>query len=351
MPPTIDLRSDTKTKPTSAMYEAILAAEVGDDMAGEDPSVNRLEARMARMLGKEAAVLCCTATQSNQLALRVHCCPGDELWIHETGHIANFEGGAPAALGGISIRSLPGQHGFLAPETMENAWRPEAQHFPRTRLLCLENTTNLGGGAAWALEDFRATCQWARGKGLRVHLDGARIFNASVAKGYDVHEIAGLVDTVSVCFSKGLGCPFGSVLAGSQDDIAAARRGRRLFGGALRQAGIIAGAALYALDHHIERLAEDHANARALAESIATFEAIQLDPTDVETNIIFFEVSPDWGSAATLVDAVGREGVLLGAVGRQRIRAVTHLDVSEDDILSAARSIATVVTTGAARTI
>ena len=339
----IDLRSDTVTKPTTAMYEAMITAELGDDMAGEDPTVNRLEAYVADLLGKEAAVLCTSGTQSNQIGLRCHCQPGDELLIHETGHVANFEGGAPAAMSGISCRMLPGDRGMLDVETLDAAWRPQGQHHPRTRLLSLENSTNIGGGAAWPIDRFRSVCDWARGKGLKVHLDGARLFNAAVAGGYHVKDIAAHVDTVSICFSKGLGCPFGSVLVGSKDDIAKARRARKLFGGALRQAGVIAGAALYALEHHVDRLAEDHENARLLADEIEGLEAIRVRSHEVETNIVFFEVDASWGTAAELSKQLSERGVRINPVGRQRLRAVTHLDVSRNDVLAAAGAIAEVV--------
>ncbi|HEX6984714.1 MAG TPA: GntG family PLP-dependent aldolase [Planctomycetaceae bacterium] len=339
MPRPIDLRSDTVTKPTPGMYEAMVSAELGDDMAGEDPTVNRLERLVADMLGKEAAVLCTSGTQSNQIGLRCHCLPGDELLIHETGHVANFEGGGPAAMSGISCRLLPGDRGMLDVDTLDAAWRPQNQHHPRTRLLCLENTTNIGGGAAWPLDRMRDVCGWARDKGLRLHLDGARLFNAAVAKAYGVREVADLVDTVSICFSKGLGCPFGSILVGSAEEIAKARRARKLFGGALRQAGVIAGAALYALEHHVDRLAEDHANAKAFAERIAESEPIRLRPEEVETNIVFFEVDPAWGTAADLSRGLAERGVRINAVGRQRLRAVTHLDVSREDVLAAAEAV------------
>lgn len=333
---TIDLRSDTVTKPTPGMYQAMISAELGDDMSGEDPTVNRLERLVAEMLGKEAAVLCCSGTQSNQIGLRCHCAPGDELLIHETGHVANFEGGAPAAMSGISCRLLPGERGMLDVETLENAWRPQTQHHPRTRLLSLENTTNIGGGAVWPLERFRAVCEWAREKGLKVHLDGARLFNAAVAKGYSVRDVAEPVDTVSICFSKGLGCPFGSILVGSAEDIGKARRARKLFGGALRQAGVIAGAAIYALENHVERLVEDHVNARVFAEKISQLEPIRVNPEEVESNIVFFEVEPAWGTAVELSKQLSAAGVRINALGRQRLRAVTHLDVSRDQVEQAA---------------
>ena len=345
----IDLRSDTVTKPTPAMYEAMISAELGDDMAGEDPTVNRLERHVADLLGKEAAVLCTSGTQSNQIGLRCHCLPGDELLIHETGHVANFEAGAPAAVSGITCRFVAGERGMLDVETLEAAWRPQRLHQPRTRLLSLENSTNIGGGAAWPLDRLQQVCDWARNKALRIHLDGARLFNAVVAKEYAARDVAKLVDTVSICFSKGLGCPFGSVLVGSNEDIAFARRSRKLFGGALRQAGVIAGAAQYAMENHIDRLAEDHANARIFAERIAELEAIRLRVDEVETNIVFFEIDARWGTAAELSRRLAEKGVRMNAVGPQRMRAVTHLDVSAVEVATAADLLADVVGCAAAR--
>ena len=235
----IDLYSDTLTRPTPAMRQAIFEAEVGDDMTGNDPTVNRLEARVAELFGKEAAVFACSGTQSNQMGIRVHCAPGDELLINEPGHIANFEAGAPAALSGVSVRTLHGPSGFLDLANLEGKIRSDDQHLCRTRLVCLENTTNVGGGRAYPLEQIDRVCEWAHSHGLKTHLDGARLFNACIARGYSAARLCEGLDTVSLCFSKGLGCPMGSILIGSQDDIRRARRVRKLFGGALRQAGML----------------------------------------------------------------------------------------------------------------
>ncbi|MCY2968105.1 MAG: aminotransferase class V-fold PLP-dependent enzyme, partial [Planctomycetota bacterium] len=244
----IDMRSDTATRPSTAMRNAMAQAEVGDDMNGEDPTVNRLEARVAELLGKEAAVFACSGTQSNQMGVRVHCQPGDELLIDHTGHIANYEQGGPAALSGVTCRLLPGTNGILDVPILEERIQPDNQHYCITRLVCLENTTNVGGGRVYPQATIERVCDWAHGHGLKVHLDGARLFNAVVASGRTVREICAKIDTVSICFSKGLGCPMGSVLVGSQAEITKARRIRKLFGGALRQAGIVAAAAEYALE-------------------------------------------------------------------------------------------------------
>ena len=265
----IDLRSDTMTRPTPEMRQAMAGAEVGDDMVGEDPTVNRLEARMAEMFGKEAAVFACSGTQSNQMAVRAHCRPGEELLIETGSHIAVYEAGAPAALSGVTVRTIPGEGGRLDVEQLDGTPRGGDQHFATSRLLCLENSTNVGGGRTYPLEQLQRVAEWARQNELAVHLDGARIFNACVARGYSPGQVGVCVDTVSICFSKGLGCPMGSVLVGDAETIARARQARKLFGGALRQAGIVAAAAEYALDHHIERLAVDHRHAQRLAAGIA----------------------------------------------------------------------------------
>lgn len=328
------------------MRRAMAEAEVGDDMSGEDPTVNRLEAMVAELLGKEAAVYACSGTQSNQMGVRAHCLPGDELLIHETGHIANFEAGAPAALSGVTCRTLPGERGLLDLPQLRGKIRADNQHLCRTRLVCLENTTNVGGGRSYALEQVERIGQWAHDEGLKVHVDGARLFNAVIAQGYSPEAFARHVDTVSICFSKGLGCPMGSILVGSKDEIYRARRARKLFGGALRQAGIVAASAIYALENNVERLADDHENARLFAETIADADGIVIDPADVETNIVFFEVEPRLGNASQLASALLQEGVRIGAAGPQRLRACTHLDVTRDEVLAAANAVRKCVRAG-----
>jgi threonine aldolase len=338
MPDTIELRSDTYTRPTPGMRQAIAEAEVGDDMAGEDPTVNRLEARMAELLGKPAAVFACSGTQSNQMAVWTHCRAGEELLIEAGGHIANFEAGAPAVLTGVSVQTIPGEGGRLDLEHLAGRVRPDNLHFAPTRLLCLENSTNLGGGRTYSLEQIARVCRWAHAAELKTHLDGARLFNACAAQGYSAAEVSWHFDTVSVCFSKGLGCPMGSILVGSMDEITRARRARKLFGGALRQAGIPAAACLYALDHHVDRLQVDHAHAKTLATRLAEISGIHIDPETVETNLVFFDVDPAWGTAAELSQRLRERGVLINpAGGPQRLRACTHLDVTENQILEAVR--------------
>ena len=332
----IDLFSDTRTKPTREMRQAMFDAEVGDDMAGLDPTVNRLEAMVATMFGKEAAVFACTATQSNQMGVWTHCRPGDELLIHETGHIANYEAGAPAVLSGVTVRTLPGEWGMIDVPQLEGNIRPDDQHLCRTRLVCVENTTNSGGGRTYPLEQLQRVSNWARDNGLKVHMDGARLFNAIVARDYSPVAVGACCDTISICFSKGLGCPMGAILVGSSEEILRARRARKLFGGALRQAGVIAATAIYALQNHVDRLAEDHANARLFAESIAEIDGIRVNPQDVETNLAFFEIDANIGTAAGVSARLKEFGVNIGAMGPQRMRACTHHDVSRNDVLKAA---------------
>lgn len=339
----IDLRSDTVTRPTPGMRQAIANAEVGDDMIAEDPTVNRLEARMAELLGKEAAVFACSGTQSNQMGVRAHCIPGDELLIEETGHIGIYEGGAPAALSGVTVRPLKGERGFLDLPQLEGRIAADNQHFCVTRLVCVENTTNRGGGYVWPLDQMERVSKWAKANQLKVHLDGARFFNASIAGGYSLREFAHHVDSVSICFSKGLGCPMGSVLVGDTATIYRARRIRKIFGGALRQAGMMAAAAIYALDHHVNRLQEDHDHAQVFARALTEIPGIQIDPMQVESNLVFFDVDPTLCSASDLAHGLVEHQVRLSAISPTRIRACTHLDLDRDDMLLAAQAIRTVI--------
>jgi threonine aldolase len=319
------------------MRQAIAQAEVGDDMSGEDPTVNGLESRMCELLGKEAAVFACSGTQSNQMGIWTHCAAGDELLIEETAHIANYEAGAPAVLSGASVRRIRGDFGRLDVCHLEGQIRGDNLHFAPTRLLCVENSTNIGGGRTYALEQIERICHWAHDHGLKTHLDGARLFNACLVQGYSPAELSQHFDTVSVCFSKGLGCPMGSVLLGSAADMARARRARKIFGGALRQAGIPAAACLYALDHHVERLREDHANAKLFARLIAGIPGIRLDPEVVETNLVFFEIDPKLGTALEISARLRERGVRLNpGGGKYRLRACTHLDVNEQQVREAA---------------
>ncbi|MFB1482777.1 low-specificity L-threonine aldolase [Corallococcus sp. RDP092CA] len=325
----IDFRSDTVTKPTPAMRRLIADAEVGDDVYGEDPTVRRLEERVAERLGLEAAVFVPSGTQANQIAIGAHCRPGDEVLTEEGSHILQYEGGAVPALWGVQPGPLPGERGLLKPETVTAAVREDNVHNPRTRLLSLENTHNRGGGTVWPVERFRAVVEEGRKAGLAVHLDGARLFNAEVAAGKPASAWASLTDTTSVCFSKGLGAPVGSALAGRADVIREARRLRKRLGGGMRQAGLLAAAALYALEHHVERLAEDHANARRLAEGLAQVPGVKVDLSRVETNMVFADLVRPAAEASALLR---KQGVLANPTGPHSLRLVCHLDVSAADI-------------------
>jgi threonine aldolase len=336
----IDLYSDTRTKPTPGMRRAIAEAEVGDEQAMLDPTVNALCERVADLLGKEAAVYLPSGTMCNQIAARVHCRQGDEIILSATAHPFHAESGGPAALAGVMMRGLEGARGMFTPERVRAAINsPDWRHAPRSRLLEVENTTNLGGGAVWPLAQIRAVTGVAKEHGLACHMDGARLMNAVVASGTPAAEYAAPFDSVWVDFSKGLGAPVGAVLAGSRDFVHEAWRVKQQIGGAMRQAGIIAAACLYALDHHVDRLADDHANARHLAEGLAEIPGIELDPASVETNIVWFDVRGPI-SAPELSATLKEQGILIGAYGPTRMRAVTHLDVDRDGIETALQAIA-----------
>ncbi len=322
----IDLRSDTVTRPTPAMRRAMAEAEVGDAVLGDDPTVLALERRVAEVLGKEAAVYLPSGTMTNQVAIRAHTEPGDEILIEAQAHSYFLESGAPAALSGVMCRLLAGDRGRFTAREVRAALRPRNLHFPVTKLVCVENTHNRGGGSVWPLAQVAEVAAAARDAGLKMHLDGARLWNASVATGVPERQFARHFDTVSVCFSKGLGAPVGSALAGTAAFIARTRRFAKMFGGMMRQAGVIAAGALWALDHHRERLAEDHANARRLAEGIAATPGLQIDPATVETNIVIFRTTAM--PAADLVARLQEVGVAVLATAPDAIRAVTHLDVT-----------------------
>jgi threonine aldolase len=343
--PLIDLRSDTVTKPTSAMRAAVQAAEVGDDVFGEDPTVNRLEETVAALLGKEAALFVPSGTMSNQICVKAHTQPGDELLCETTCHIYNFEAGGPAVLSGVMCRTIEGDYGVIDVTQLEDKVRAVNDHLVRTRLVCLENTHNRGGGRVYPLEKIQAISTWARKHELLMHLDGARLWNAVVATGTPAQEWARHFDSVSVCFSKGLGAPLGSALAGPRAFVTRARRIRKLFGGGMRQAGVAAAAALFALEHHVECLADDHRNARVIAQAIADTPGLRLDPPEVETNLVWFEVDPELGTAREVAAALKERGVLVHAAGPQTIRACTHLDVTAAQVERAAETVRQAVPT------
>jgi threonine aldolase len=344
----IELRSDTATQPSPGMREAIAHALVGDEQKREDPTVNELESRAAELLGQDEAIFLPTASMSNEIALRILTEPGDLLVAEENSHVMIAEQGGPAVHSGLVTHKLPGVAGRITPEQIRAAVHdPSSGHAPRTRLISLENTHNSSGGRVWPLEEIDAVIATVRELDLRVHLDGARLMNASVVSGIAAAEIGRRFDTVTLCFSKGLGCPLGAVLATSRDLAPKARRGKHLFGGAMRQAGIVAAAAVYALEHNVERLADDHRRARRLGEGLAAA-GLPIDLDSVETNFVQLGVGPLGLTTAQALARLREQGVALsGTVHPNTLRAVTHLDVADDDIERAVELIPRALGAGA----
>ncbi len=335
----VDLRSDTVTHPTKAMREAMANAEVGDDVWGDDPTVNNLEALAAEAMGKEAALFVASGTMANLVSILTHCAPGNEIIVGSESHIFYNEVGGASALAGVQVRTvLNDSRGMMSPEDVEEAIRGENIHFPPTGLVCIENTHNRCSGGVLTGEDVAAISDAAHGHNVSVHMDGARIFNAAVYLETPANELTKNVDSVSFCLSKGLSCPVGSLICGSQDFIASARKWRKMVGGGMRQVGIIAAAGIVALQTMIDRLAEDHSNARKLAEGLANIPGISIDPTGVQTNIVIFEVAK--GSALDMLHALEAHGVRGSFNGGRRIRFVTHYGVTFDDIDYALGAIA-----------
>jgi threonine aldolase len=325
----IDLRSDTVTKPTPAMRKAMAEAEVGDDVFGEDPSVRELERSTAELLGKEAALFVPSGTMGNELAVRMHTTSGDEIVVEAGAHVFNHEAGAPAALSGVTCRLIQGRRGIFTAADLLAILRPPDVHLCPTKLVCIENTHNEGSGSVWPLVTLAELSAAARGRGLAIHIDGARLWNAAAASGVSEAQYAAHCDTISVCYSKGLGAPVGSALVGSNELISRARRFRKMWGGGMRQAGIIAAGALFALRNNRSRLTEDHANARKLADGLAEIRGIEI-PGPIETNIVRFRMPGK--NASGMVNALQERGVLVFATGPESIRAVTHLQVSSRDV-------------------
>ena len=329
----IDLRSDTVTLPTPQMRAAMANAELGDDVMGEDPTINRLEEMAAARTNKEAALFVASGTMGNLVALLTHCARGDEVIVGDKAHTFVNEVGGMAALGGIQPRTLPNQpDGTLALDDLRAAIRGDNVHWPRTRLIALENTHNACNGSPLAPAYLWSVYELAKSRGVRVHIDGARLFNAAVALGVPVTELTRHTDTISFCLSKGLSAPVGSLLCGPRDFIAAARRQRKMVGGGMRQAGVLAAAGIVALETMIDRLADDHANAKYFAESVADIPGIALDPARVRTNIVFFDLAVGAPSAAEMAERLARAGVLIGPAGERRMRAVTHYGIERADI-------------------
>lgn len=337
---TIDLRSDTVTKPGTGMLAAMSRAEVGDDVYGEDPSVNRLEGLAADMLGTEAAIFVSSGTQSNLLGTMTHCSRGDEFIVGQQAHTYWLEGGGAAVLGGIQPQPLDLEpDGTLDLGRVAGCIKPEDIHCVRTRLLCLENTQ---GGTPLPLEYLGRASKLAKERDLKIHLDGARIFNAAVSQGVSPQTIAHHFDSISCCLSKGLGAPVGSVLCGSRDQIKEARRWRKVLGGGMRQAGFLAAAGIFALEHQVQRLAEDHANCELLAEGLSGIEELEVESFADRTNMVFVRMDPD--QARNLTEHLKKQGILIQ--GRGRVRLVTHLDVSEQDIRTVLQAVKTYFSTG-----
>jgi len=322
----IDLRSDTVTEPCEQMRQAMATALVGDDVLGADPTVKQLETMTAEILGKEAAVFMPSGTMTNQVAIRLHTQPGDEIVMEENSHTYFYESGGPAALSGVMCQLIRGERGLFTPDQLTAKLRPTNIHFPTTKLLVLENTHNRGGGKVWPIDQLESVIKTARDAGLRTHLDGARLWNASAATGIPEKDYAQYFDTISVCFSKGLGAPVGSALAGSTEMIDRARRLRKMFGGAMRQAGIIAAGALFALENNRPQLKTDYENAKLLAQGLTGLKGIDVDPSTVETNILFFNTT---APADELIEKMNQKGILMLALGANSVRAVTNLMVTK----------------------
>lgn len=339
----IDLRSDTTTKPTSEMRRIMYEAEVGDDGFGDDPNINALQEKVAALLGKEAAVWLPSGTMSNQVALRALCPPGAEAIVEADSHLWHYEMGASAALAGITLVRVDGEQGILQPDDIAEDIRPDLPWFPDTGLICVENTHNRAGGVPVPIEDIRAISELAAKRRIPTFLDGARLFNASVATGVPASEYASYFDAVTVCMSKGLGAPAGSVLAASAEIIGKAHRIRQMMGGIMRQVGILAAAAIYALENNIERLADDHRRARRLAELLSELPKIKVNPDDVPTNIVVVDAS-ELAPPIVITDALGKLGILIVPFGNTGVRCVTHLGISGEDVERTALAFTEVVT-------
>ena len=342
----IDLRSDTVSKPSPEMRRVMAEAEVGDDVFGEDPSVNRLQELAAQVLGKEAALYVPSGTMANQICIKVHTQPGDEIIMERTSHPFNSESGGLAALSGVQVNLLDGQRGLLSAEQVARVIRHDNDvHNAPTRLVSLENTHNRGGGTVYPLDRIKEIHDVARAEGLAMHLDGARLMNATVASGLQASEITRYFDSCTLCLSKGLGAPVGSVIAASEDFIRRAQRYRKMFGGGMRQAGILAAAGIYALENNVERLADDHLNAKLLAERISGAPGLRVEPSNVETNIIYLQLDPDEArvDAPGLAAAMWQRGVMALVMGRYGMRLVIHLDVSRDEVEQAAEIMCSIL--------
>jgi len=339
----VDLRSDTVTKPTPEMRKAMAEAEVGDDVLGDDPTVNRLQQKVAELLGKEAALYVPSGSMGNAVCIRAQTRPGEEIVTERFAHVVNYEVANAAAISGVQTNTIDGTNGIITRSQIEPCLRMESLHTPGTRLICVENTHNRAGGTVFPLVEMKGIKSLAEEKGLRVHLDGARLWNAHIATGVSLSDFAACADSVSVCFSKGLGAPIGSCVAGSREFIEKSIRVRKMFGGGMRQVGIIAAAALYAVENNIERLAEDHTNARYLAEELAAIDGVELDLETVQSNIVIFDVSGTGKTAPEVTEKWQGLGTLALPISTSKIRVVTHLDVTFEQCKQAIKMFKEVV--------
>ncbi len=331
----IDLRSDTVTRPSPAMRQMMALAPVGDDVYGEDPTINELQEKVAALLGKEKALYVTSGCMGNQLSIKAHTQPGDEIIVEQEAHIFNYETAAPAMISGVQLKTITGRHGIMTADQIKQAIRSKEYYMPPTRLVCIENTHNRAGGTIYPIEEIQRIHDLVKSEGLLLHLDGARLWNACVVTGISPQQYAHYCDSVSVCFSKGLGAPVGSVVAGSEEFIRKVHRYRKIFGGGMRQAGIIAAGALYALEHNRSRLVEDHEKARYFAEEISAIRGFAIEKETVQTNIVIIEITRHGLTPAAVLEKLRSEGVLLSAGSPGKIRAVTHLDVTMDEVRQA----------------
>jgi len=330
--PVIDLRSDTVTTPTSDMRAFMMQAAVGDDVFGEDPTVNDLQNMIAEMLGKEAALFVPSGTMANQISINAHTEPGDEVICDYNAHIFNYEAGAPAMLSGVQLHPLHGENGHPNADQILEVLRPSDDHYPRTTLICLENTHNRGGGTIYPIDKIQTIRSLTRKNNLKMHLDGARLWNASIETGINLKDYARHFDSVSLCFSKGLGAPVGSIVAGTEEFIEKAHRHRKAFGGGMRQVGMLAAACIFAVENHFERLAEDHQNARILAEGLNKIKIFDVPLSTVQTNIVIANTTSESSNAYEIVNHIKKKGVLAIPFGSHKIRFVTHLNINRDDV-------------------
>ncbi len=334
-----DFRSDTVTRPTSGMRKAMYEAEVGDDVFAEDPTIRRLEERVAELLGKEAALFVPSGTMANQIALAINTRSGDEVYCDQSCHFFNYESGAPSMIARVQLHPVPGVRGVFTRDQVEDRLRMPDHHFPPSAMIAVENTANRGGGTVWPLKEMRRLYELSRERGMVMHLDGARLWNAAAASGTPEHTWAAYADTVNVCFSKGLGAPVGSAVCGSKDAVVEAHRMRKRLGGGMRQAGIIAAGALYAVENHRERLVEDHKRAKILAVGLAEIPGFSVDPEHVDTNIIILDLKDRGLEAVQFAEALRDCGVLVTLAGKNMARFVTHLDVDDGDVENALKVV------------